>query len=199
MLSLDPPGAYLAIVDAMRGLSVSELYRATFKVLNASVHEWSIEGSIVVVPRPHPAMRALVALLGNHGYATHVITASHQIIARIACIEWFGIPEEWVYGVRSEMDGDRLTDRILSPVPIGPGKRDVYRTFVGTDPPTIVGGDSSLDVPMLDLVRPDGLVFWVGEDRNSFALMKARIGGLRSFVFVHRPSHPSGQPALAVA
>jgi hypothetical protein len=131
-------------------------------------------------------MRALIALLHNLGFAVHVITASHQLPARIVCLEYFGIPEERVHGVRSAIDGDRLSDRLLAPHPIGAGKCDVYRTFVGTDAPFVAGGDSALDLPMLDLVSDEGLIVWVGEDRVRFEMMKGRLGGRRTFAFVHR-------------
>lgn len=199
MVAKDAPSAYLAAADALRGLPVEVVMQATFKLLSTQTRELVIERSLVPVPRPHPVMQAVVALLHNLGYAVHVITASHQIPARIVVAEFFGIPEERVHGVRSAMDGERLSDRLLPPYPIGAGKCEVYRTFVGTDAPLIAGGDSALDLPMLGLTDNEGLVIWVGEDRLRFELMKGRLGGRRSFAFVHRTATGSRPRAQAVA
>ncbi len=168
MIARDPASAYVALVDAMRGLEVSAVLRSTLKVITTSLRELTVEGALVPVPRPHPVMRSVVVLLQNLGYAVHVITASNQISARIVCAELLGIPEEHVHGMRSVIEGETMSDRILEPLPVGAGKREVYRTFVGTDAPFIVGGDSPLDIPLLDLVRPQGLVLWVVEDRSAF-------------------------------
>ncbi|MCU0454137.1 MAG: haloacid dehalogenase-like hydrolase [Bacteroidetes bacterium] len=199
MVAKDPPAAYLAAADALRGLPIEVVVQATVKLVTTSTRELLLERSLIPVPRPHPVMRALIALLHNLGFAVHVITASHQLPARIVCLEYFGIPEERVHGVRSAIDGDRLSDRLLAPHPIGAGKCDVYRTFVGTDAPFVAGGDSALDLPMLDLVSDEGLIVWVGEDRVRFEMMKGRLGGRRTFAFVHRTATGSRSRAQAVA
>jgi phosphoserine phosphatase len=195
----DPPSAYLAASDALRGLPLEIVVQATLRLMTTSSREILLDRSLIPVPRPHPVMRAVVALLHNMGYAVHVITASHQIPARIVCNEFFGIPEERVHGVRSALEGERLTDRLLPPHPVGEGKCEVYRTFVGTDAPLISGGDSVHDLPMLGLTDDEGLVIWVGEDRLRFELMKGRLGGRRTFAFVHRTASGSRPRAQAVA
>lgn len=199
LVAKDPPSAYLAAADALRGLPLEVVIQATLRLTTTSTREILVDRSLIPVPRPHPVMRAVVALLHNQGYAVHVITASHQLPARIVCSEFFGIPEERVHGVRSALEGERLSDRLLPPHPIGEGKCDVYRTFVGTDAPLVTGGDSALDLPMVDLAADDGLVIWVGEDRLRFEMMKARLGGRRSFAFVHRSVTGSRPRAQAVA
>ena len=40
---------------------------------------------------------------------------------------------------------------------------------------------------MLNMVRENGLVIWVGEDRVSFEVMKAKLSGTRLFRFIPRP------------
>ncbi len=199
LVAKDPARAYRDLVDAMRGLEVETVIRTTLRVMTATVREWSLEGALVTIPRPHPVMRALISLLENRGYSIHVVTASNQTSARVACSEWFGIPDERVHGIRSVLEESRFTDRILTPVPIGEGKRDVFRTFVGTDDPIIAGGDSLMDVPLLSMVRPGGLILWMGEEKVTFEQIKGRIGGERSFLHLHRPGTLGGRPALAVA
>jgi len=55
------------------------------------------------------------------------------------------------------------------------GKVDAYREFIGTEPPLITGGDSTSDIPMLNLTHPRGLVIWVGESENDFESVKQQL------------------------
>lgn len=199
LLAKDAARAYVAVVAAMRGVPLRSVIHATLDVIASPDRELTVEGTLVAIPRPNPVMRAVVALLHNLGYAVHVISASNQTSARIACTAWFGIAAELVHGVRSALDGEVFTDRILKPWPVGAGKRDVYATFVGDDAPSIVGGDSPLDLPLLDLVRQDGLVLWVGDSRFAYEVVKGRLGGSSAVAFVHRSSVDELRPAQAVA
>lgn len=178
--------AYEIIVKTMCGLSVGTVVKATHKVLFSASGDIQVPGGFVATPYAHPVMHAFVQYLRRLKYDVYVLTASNEISARIATSQLFGIPESNVFGIRSKIDHDLLTDQLISPPPIEDGKVQVYHRYIGSAAPFITAGDSSLDIPLLRLTDPRGLSIWVGEERIGFQVAKSRINTQLRFLFLPR-------------
>ena len=179
--------AYTAVVQAMKGLRIADIEEAVRCVGDSGTGEITIEGLRVPVPRPHQIMTWLIRHLSLRGFDIAVISASTEFAVRIVCPKWFGIPEHRSFGVSSIVEAGIVTGELKLPIPLGEGKKTVYERALGIDPPYIAGGNSANDISMLNMVRENGLVIWLGEDRVSFEVMKAKLSGTRLFRFIPRP------------
>lgn len=178
--------AYETIVKALCGLSVGTVVKATHEVLFSTSADIQVPDGSVATPYAHPVMHSFVHYLRRLMYDVYIFTASNEISARIATSQLFGIPESNVFGVRSKIDHDLLTDQIVLPPPIEDGKAQVYHRYIGSATPFITAGDSSLDIPLLRLTNPLGLSIWVGEERIGFQVAKSLIGTQQRFYFLPR-------------
>lgn len=178
--------AYEIIVKAMKGLSVGTVVKATHKVLSSASGDIQVPDGLLATPYPHPVLHAFVQYLRRLKYEVYVLTASNEISARIATSQLFGIPESDVFGVRSKIDHDLLTDQLVSPPPIEDGKVQVYHRYIGSAAPFITAGNSSLDIPLLRLTDPRGLSIWIGEKRIGFQVVKSRMSTQLRFLFLPR-------------
>lgn len=188
LLATNPAEGYRTVVTAMSGLSERLIQRITLDVLSRRDDYLELENSFIPIPYAHPGMLQVMSYLRTQGYQICVITASNEISARIVAWKYFSIPPFYVYGVRQGLQRGDLTNELLSPLPIGQGKVDVYRKFMGMDDPIVTGSDSLIDVPLLKLTDPCGLSLWVGEERAGFELAKQRVGGAQDFCFMPRPA-----------
>jgi phosphoserine phosphatase len=165
--------AYPLITTVMAGIPVQTVRDATRSAMYSMQSSLEIEGEIIPVPVPHPVMQALVFYLHSLEYKVFVISASNQESVQWVAEEFFGIPRHRSFGMkqassRREGRGDEmedvLEDWIDGPITVEEGKVEAYRQMVGKTPPLITGGDSTTDIPMLNLVHPEGLVLWVNND-----------------------------------
>jgi phosphoserine phosphatase len=178
--------AYCRVVTAMSGLPERLVHRVTLDVLSRKDHYLELEKSFIPVPYAHPIMAQLVSYLRLIGYQVHVISASNEISARLAAWHFFEIPPFNVFGIRQRQQRGTLTDELIEPLSIGVGKVDVYRKYIGVVDPLIAGGDSPLDVPMLQLTDSRGLSLWVGEDSVGFEILRKKMGRNRRLHFLQR-------------
>jgi phosphoserine phosphatase len=178
--------AYCSVTAAMSGLAERTVHRVTLGVLSRRDYYLELENSFIPVPYAHPIMVRLVSYLRLIGYEIHVISASNEISARLAAWHFFEISPSNVFGIRQRHHRGTLTDELLEPVPVGEGKVEVYRKYIGMIDPVITGGDSPLDVPMLQLTDPRGLSLWVGEDKVGFEIIRRKMGGTTRLHFLQR-------------
>jgi phosphoserine phosphatase len=187
LLSTSRPEAYQSIVTAMSGLSERSIHKVTLDVISKRESYLELEKSYIQVPFAHPVMLHVVARLRTLGYQICVISASNEISARMVAWKLFNIPPFFVYGIRQRLQNGILTNDLLQPIPIGSGKVEVYRKFMGSADPLITAGDSVLDVPMLQMTDPRGLSILVGEERIGYELIQRKTGGAQKFCFLPRP------------
>jgi len=172
--------AYSKIVTVMAGIPVETVIETTRRVMRSTDTFIEVEGVTVPVPRPNPRMRVLLSYLERLGYTVYIISATNRYSVKTVAEDYFGIPAGRAFGIRSsivedEKRGPVLGGEVLEPVTVTVGKVDAYREFIGTEPPLITGGDSTSDIPMLNLTHPRGLVIWVGESENDFESVKQQL------------------------
>lgn len=172
--------AYSKIVTVMAGIPVETVIETTRRVLQSTAPFLEVEGVKVPVPRPNPQMRSLVSYLHSLGYAVYIISATNLYSVQTVAEDFFGIPAHRAFGIRPSIVEDKkrgpvLGGEVLEPVTVTVGKVDAYREFIGTVPPLITGGDSTTDIPMLNLTHPRGLVIWVGENEKDYESVKQQL------------------------
>ncbi len=172
--------AYSKVVTVMAGIPVETVIETTRRIMKSTAPFLEVEGVKVPVPRPNPLMRALVSYLESLEYTVYIISATNQYSVKTVAEDYFGIPPHRAVGLRPSIveDKDRgpvLGTKILEPITVTRGKVTAYREFVSTTPPLITGGDSSTDIPMLNLTHPEGLVIWVGKNENDYESVKQKL------------------------
>lgn len=169
LVGIDPQTAYVEAVRALGGFSLDYLIQTTKKALFSETDTIFCDGFEIPVPTPNLAMRAVVHLLLDWDYAIFVISASNDISAKIAGSMLFGIPVNNIVGIKTRVIDGRLTDAILSPVPVGEGKVAQYRSLAGDVMPMVVATDSEIDLPLLQICDPDGVAILVGATDDFYA------------------------------
>ncbi len=161
--------AYPLMTTAMAGIPEDTVIKATKRVMSSREPFLEVEGVKIPVPVPNPVMQALVLYLKILHYQIYIISASNRYSVQLAALEFFGIPVDHVYAMKPgvyhhEIYGNVLCDYIDGPVTVVQGKVDTYKKMIGNIPPLITGGDSTTDIPLLNLTDPDGLIIWVKKD-----------------------------------
>ena len=141
------------------------------------------DGEVVRIPKPHPLMLEVIRLLRDWHYLIFVVSASNDISAKVAGSVLFNIPINNIAGIKPKLLGDKITNAVLDPIPVGIGKVAQYRLMCGDNMPMIVATDSMLDLPILQICDPDGTAIIVGDNEELFA--KAR-EELSNAICIHR-------------
>lgn len=109
----------------------------------------------------YPQMKALVGNLKRFGFEVWIISASPEVLYQQFLHEQLGIPLERILGVRSVISRNRITGRLVLPLPQGYGKAELIQTAIKARS-LLVAGNSEGDVAMLAesvglklLVNPD--------------------------------------------
>ena len=168
----NPGFAYVEAVKALEGISTEYMIRVSKRLLQSDQEFLYCEGEPVRIPRPHPIMLEVIRLLREWHYLLFVVSASNDISAKVAASVLFDIPINNIAGIKPKLLGDKITNSVLDPVPVGVGKVAQYRLMCGDNMPMIVATDSLLDLPILQICDPDGTVILVGENEDLFT--KAR-------------------------
>ncbi len=131
----DPPAAYAFAVTVMKGLLDAELaVRATDFFTQR------------FVGRVFPYVRPLLAQLRTAGYEVWVCSASPRWVVEPGAAH-LGIASSQVIAVDAALVEGRLTERIMTPVPAGPGKVEWLRRK--NVAPVLAIGNGDLDLDML--------------------------------------------------
>lgn len=135
----DPPAAYAFAVTVMQGLHDSEL---TGRATDFFTRRF--------VGRVFPYVRPLLAQLRATGFEVWVCSASPRWVVEPGAAH-LGIDSSRVIAVDTLLDGGRLTERIIAPVPAGPGKVAwLQRKNLA---PVLAVGNGDLDLDMLAFAR----------------------------------------------
>jgi phosphoserine phosphatase len=170
--------AYPLMTTAMAGIPENTVIEATRRVMSSKEPFLEVEGVKVPVPSPNPVMQALVLFLKTLHYNIYIISATNLYSVQLAAREFFGIPDDHVFAMRPgvyrhDIYGNVLCDYIDGPVTVTQGKVDTYKKMISNIPPSITGGDSTTDIPMLNLTDPDGLIIWVKKDMTGDETQKS--------------------------
>jgi phosphoserine phosphatase len=176
--------AYRATVEAMAGLTVETVVRATSAVMSFGLEYLHVHSDVVRIPRPRPLLSQFVALLQQLHYTIFVISASNHISVQHVARQWFNIPSSHAFGIQSTLQDGRITPHLVEPVPIGPGKAALFKYVAGPVVPLVTGTDSRLDIPLLQLTHPQGLSLWVGENQIDFNVVMQNAREGQRFFFV---------------
>lgn len=163
-LQTDRAGAYRSAVLAMDGVTDEEILAATLKVMNSSEWALSVEGHRIPIPLPIPHIVSLLARLQQFRFEKYVISASNQLSVREAAHRWYGLKNEFVFGTVTNIHDHTWSRSLKEPVPIGRGKVSKYFDSIGKHAPLVTAGDSELDLPLLELTDPNGLILWAGAE-----------------------------------
>jgi HAD superfamily phosphoserine phosphatase-like hydrolase len=97
-----------------------------------------------------PEMRELIHRLQGSGCDVWAVSSTNEWVIR-AAMKHFGIDEKKILAAAVEIDGGRITDRLIR-VPSGAGKPRAIREIVGKDPDAAFG-NSRWDADMLAIAR----------------------------------------------
>lgn len=148
---------YVWAAQAMAGLLEAEVRTRARRFADAFVSQEGFE-----------AFRELIRELQARDWEVWVVSASNQWIVE-AGARLMGVAPERVIGIRVEIEGGRLTDQPLLPVPNRAGKVDAIQKHIGRRP-TLVSGDSYGDLSMLEWAERLPLVVQAPTPRDaSFA------------------------------
>lgn len=164
MCRKNPVFAYVEAVRALEGICTEHIIRVTKRILQSNLEYLYYEGEAICIPKPNLLMLEVVRLLRDWNYLLFVVSASNDLSAKIAGSLLFNIPFNNIAGIKPKLQGDKLTNAILDPIPVGVGKVAQYRLMCGDNMPMIVATDDILDLPILQICDPDGTVIIVGEN-----------------------------------
>ncbi|MCP5054750.1 MAG: hypothetical protein GY940_46730 [bacterium] len=189
--------AYTRMVSALGGIPASVVTDTTERVMKCGQAFLEAEGVSVPVPYPNPVMYALVDYLYSLNYTIYIVSASHELSVRFVAKEYFGIPGNYVIGMRSQMTeskrngtgnkaGPVLTAEVKEPLTVGEGKVHAYRNTVGSISPLITAGDSTTDIPLLNLTHHQGIIIWVGGDEETLEHVNRDITDPKNLYFLEQ-------------
>ncbi len=122
----------------------------------------------------YPAMRALVDEAHARGCEPWIVSASNEWVVRAAA-PLIGLAPDHAVGIRVAVENGRLTDRVVAPVTFRAGKVRAIEERIGRKP-SLVSGDSSGDIEMLEWATQASLFVW--HDYTDAALVeRARASG----------------------
>ncbi|MCX6135731.1 MAG: haloacid dehalogenase-like hydrolase [Ignavibacteriales bacterium] len=182
--------AYRTVVEAMAGLEPDTIVRATSAVMNAAKEYLTLGSDRVRKPKPRPLLSQFVSLLHQLQYQVFVISASNHVSVQHVSQAWFNVPPSHAFGIQSRTFEGRLTAELLSPVPIGPGKAELFRLAAGSAVPLITGTDSALDIPLLRITHPMGFTVWLGDNPSDYNAAMATVKGGQKIFFAGSDEEP---------
>ena len=171
----NPSCAYVKVVQALEGISMEHIIRISKRLLLSDQEYLYCEGEPVRMPKPNPLMLEVVRLLRGWNYLIFVVSASNDLSAKVAGSMLFDIPINNIGGIKPKLLGDKFTNAVLDPIPVGVGKVAQYRLMCGDNMPMIVATDSMLDLPILQICDSDGTVIIVGKNDELYAKAKEEL------------------------
>lgn len=118
----------------------------------------------------YPQMREFIANLEEYDFEIWIISASPELLYEDFLSKELGIPNDRILGVRSTIQDNMVTDKVVSPVPQDEGKADVIQTFIKAKP-LIASGNSRGDMEMMNesiglkvMINPDDEKVEKGEE-----------------------------------
>jgi phosphoserine phosphatase len=171
----NPTSAYMEVVRAMEGVTLEYIIQVSKRVIRSDHKFLVCEGERVRLPKPNLLMQEIVRLLRERHYSVFIVSASNDISAKIAGSVLFDVPINNIAGIKPKVLDNKLTCNMLEPIPMGIGKVTQYRLMSGDRMPMIVATDSELDLPLLHLCDPDGIVIILGQDLELYEKAKREL------------------------
>ena len=175
MCKENPGYAYVEVVRALEGISMEYIIRISKHLLQSNEEYLYYEGEHIRIPKPNVLMAEVIRLLRDWHHTIFIVSASNDISAKIAGSVLFDVPISNISGIKPMMLGNKLTNKVLEPIPIGIGKVAQYRLMSGDSTPMIVAIDSALDLPLLEMCDPDGIAIIVGENKELYLKAKEEL------------------------
>jgi phosphoserine phosphatase len=185
----DPGFAYVEAVRAMEGITFEHIIRVSKHILQSDDQFLICEGEHVCRPKPNLLMQEIIRLLRDWYYSIFIVSSSNDISAKIAGSVLFDIPINNITGIKPMVIGKKFTRKVLEPIPVGIRKIAQYRLMSGDRMSMIVAANSELDLPLLHLCDPDGIVIVVGENQGLYENAKKELS--LTIHLHHIPSDPS--------
>jgi phosphoserine phosphatase len=132
----DPADGFAFAVQVMRGLDEETVFAVSERVF-----ERSFASAIF------PAVRSCLEHLLARKWEVFVVSASNRWSVEVGA-KRLGLSADRVVGLSVRVEGGRLTDRVVQPVPTLQGKPDLLRQRAGRDA-DLAFGNSVLDLPLL--------------------------------------------------
>lgn len=171
LLKQDREAAYRKIIEVMTGLKLNKLKKITYEIIDSLDSYIEIDDKKIPIPKPNPIMQSIVSLLITKGVEVFVVTASNKVSAEIACWKYFGIPSSNVFGATVEIDRQKRISFKAIEVPYAEGKVTVLKRKFRHNP-IVTGGDGVWDKFLLDYTKSDGIIFWLGIDKDEYQKLK---------------------------
>jgi phosphoserine phosphatase len=185
----DPGFARVELVRAMEGLTLEHIIKVSKRVLQSDHESLICEGKHVRLPKPNPFMQEIIRLLRDWHYSVFIVSSSNDISAKIAGSVLFDVPINNIAGIKPMVIGKKFMRKVLEPIPVGIGKVALYRLMSNDRMSMIAAANSELDLPLIHLCDPDGVVIIVGENQELYENAKKE---LSLTVHLYRiPSDPS--------
>ena len=99
-----------------------------------------------------PFQRLLLDYLKQQNMKIIIVTASIQWLVELA-VEMQSLPVDQVLGMKTELEDELITDKIIYPVPAGQHKAEVLCQSFSKDSCFLAGGNSPSDQPLLELAE----------------------------------------------
>jgi phosphoserine phosphatase len=184
----DPGFANMEAVRTMEGITMEHIIHVSKQVLQSD-HQFLIcEDECVRLPKPNLFMQEIIRLLRDWRYSVFIVSSSSDISAKIAGSVLFDVPINNIAGITPMVIGKIFTRNLLEPIPVGIGKVAQYRLMSGDHMSMIVAASSELDIPLLHLCDPDGIVMIVGENQELYENAKKELS--LTVHLHHIPSDP---------
>ena len=127
-----------------------------------------------------PFQRLLLEYLKNQSMKIVVVTASIQWLIEQA-IEIYHLPVDRVLGMKAQLKGKIISDKIVRPAPIGRYKAEVLLKYIQKEACFLAGGNTPTDQPLLERADlpfvvhsadPENVIFPAEQKLKQFALKK---------------------------
>ncbi len=183
--------AYQRLVISQAGIPLKRIIEITRQVMALETPFLELGDVKVPVPSPNSLMKVLLVFLKRLDYEIYVISASNHYSVQCVAEEFFGIPAANVFGMKPILWEDKdkgfiLGNKIDGPITVGEGKAEAYRQLIGTVSPLLTAGDSTTDFQVLNLVDPQGLCIWVGNDEKKYNSIQQQLDHPNTAYFLYR-------------
>ena len=122
----------------------------------------------VPVPRINPHFKRTINLLKKNKFKIYILSASNQYLTETAAKRLL-IPAKNCFGIKHSFtkydDIQVLDSKIIEPVPIGKGKKEVYQKQISKNAPLFTAVNKFADLPLLKLTSENGFIIWTGKNK----------------------------------
>ena len=115
-----------------------------------------------------PFQRHLLSFLKEQGMKVVIVTASIQWLIQLA-VKIYQLPVDQVIGMKTELEREIITDKIIRPAPAGKSKAIALSQYFTSESCFLAGGNSPSDQPLLELAELSFMVHSAASDNIIFS------------------------------